>query len=224
MDDPSAKPIDYEALWKATVSHTSVLCSRDHIDLRLSGEYAGEDVFVEDLALASRRSWQSTHLWRYRRCRRSGTSNVLIRPKKGHRVEEVSHFREPRPARPGDCSECMSSNRASSLHLRSLAFARELYVWHRLKHPNVLSVEGFCIDEPALTKAWIATRWQANGHVREYLEHTKPDQAIRLKLASEHAPPSLPLIDISCRHWTPHRVFPICIPFRLRYATVISKR
>lgn len=76
------------------------------------------------------------------------------------------------------------------LHRRSLtplthctqALARELHVWHKLIHPNILQLEGFDYDENSLKSAWIATRWQSNGNILEYIEATKPDSEKRLKL------------------------------------------
>lgn len=65
------------------------------------------------------------------------------------------------------------------------SLARELDVWSKLSHPNILKLEGFYIDEHWLTDAWIATPWQDQGNISKYLEATRPALEIRLKLVSE---------------------------------------
>lgn len=64
------------------------------------------------------------------------------------------------------------------------AVARELDVWSRLDHKNILPLTGFYIDQSALESAWIVTPWQATGNVSDFIAATKPDQARRLQLVS----------------------------------------
>lgn len=64
------------------------------------------------------------------------------------------------------------------------ALARELGVWHKLVHPNILQLQGFYVEEPSLEAAWIATSWQANGNFLKYANARPLSQRERLKLAS----------------------------------------
>lgn len=66
--------------------------------------------------------------------------------------------------------------------MTSQALARELRIWNKLRHPNILPLKGFYFDKSSLKTAWIVTPWLDNGHVRKYLAVTKPDENTRLKL------------------------------------------
>lgn len=80
---------------------------------------------------------------------------------------------------------CISIRRLKFTPSKSLA--RELLVWSRLKHENILALEGFYFDESSLKTAWIATLWQENGNVMKFLATNKPGWRTRMGLASQNA-------------------------------------
>ena len=54
------------------------------------------------------------------------------------------------------------------LHLQLQSLAKELYIWSKLNHPNILGLEGFYVEDgrhPALVSKWIE-----NGSVIDYLK------------------------------------------------------
>lgn len=64
------------------------------------------------------------------------------------------------------------------------AFARELLIWNKAKHPNILPLNGFYFDDYYLNAAWLTTPWQSRGNLLKYLDVAKPDWEDRLKLVS----------------------------------------
>lgn len=82
-------------------------------------------------------------------------------------------------------SVCALGLLTSTLSNDFQALARELLVWSRMKHPNILGLEGFAYDENDLSIACIVTRWQENGNVFHYVSRTKPDLYRRLELVRE---------------------------------------
>lgn len=62
------------------------------------------------------------------------------------------------------------------------ALARELLIWSKLTHRNILPLGGFYLDEPSLKAAWIVTFWHDNGNMKQYLTVRNPDEKTRLQL------------------------------------------
>jgi len=58
---------------------------------------------------------------------------------------------------------------------------REIDVWARLNHPNVLRLIGFCLA-PDRSAAWIISSLCRNGNAQEYLKSTNPGEVNRVKL------------------------------------------
>lgn len=63
------------------------------------------------------------------------------------------------------------------------SLAREILVWSKMQHPNILPLLGFSFDETRLASAWIVTPWQQNGGVLRYIDSAKLDDVGKLKLA-----------------------------------------
>lgn len=55
-------------------------------------------------------------------------------------------------------------------------------MWAELRHPNILTFHGFCLDIENFEVADIITPWQWNGHLGHYIETNMPNQDGRLKL------------------------------------------
>lgn len=83
--------------------------------------------------------------------------------------------------------------------LKSLA--RELVVWNELKHPNILRLEGFYFEESSLKSAWIATLWQPQGNVLQYIASVVPSVVQRIKLVSNRIPVPDVLLTITDLHY-----------------------
>lgn len=66
--------------------------------------------------------------------------------------------------------------------MRSQALAREVRVWERVEHPNVLGLVGFYSDQTNFDIAWLLTEWQENGDVLVYIERTNANLEKRLQL------------------------------------------
>lgn len=62
------------------------------------------------------------------------------------------------------------------------ALARELVVWSRFKHPNVLPLSGFYYDDVNFTYACAVTEFQENGNILDYLIRVGPDVEILFKV------------------------------------------
>ncbi|KAG8955752.1 hypothetical protein FRC04_007743 [Tulasnella sp. 424] len=73
----------------------------------------------------------------------------------------------------------------SNLHLFPDAYwsnkrlARELKVWDKAKHPNILALLGFYLSDDYLC-ASLVSEYMANGNVKEYINECNPDLATRL--------------------------------------------
>lgn len=59
--------------------------------------------------------------------------------------------------------------------------ARELLVWSSFKHPNILALVGFCLDEDTAT-AWLISPYETGGDVAKYIKEEQPNYARRLEL------------------------------------------
>lgn len=59
--------------------------------------------------------------------------------------------------------------------------AREVNIWARFEHPNLLPLIGFCLDEE-MTTASLISPYEANGHIADYLEKNQSDERTRLQL------------------------------------------
>ncbi|KAG8906836.1 hypothetical protein FRB99_006011 [Tulasnella sp. 403] len=68
----------------------------------------------------------------------------------------------------------------------ALRFAREMLLWSKLRHPNILEFKGFYIDESAEI-AYFICPWMANGNVSEYLAGRPRNDAERLELVRDTA-------------------------------------
>ncbi|KAG8896808.1 hypothetical protein FRB99_008629, partial [Tulasnella sp. 403] len=68
----------------------------------------------------------------------------------------------------------------------ALALVRELEVWAKLDHPNVLPLVGFHLSS-GLDEAWLVSPYASNGNVFEYLERTNLGLDDRLELAKDTA-------------------------------------
>lgn len=101
--------------------------------------------------------------------------------------------------------------------------ARELRVWHELRHPNILPLEAFYLDEDSAMEAWIITLWQSNGNVMKYTASTGANEATRLKLVSHSSFSATILTDSRCRSSIPLEDLPIYTTFRLQSVTAISR-
>ncbi|KAG8894006.1 hypothetical protein FRB99_001576, partial [Tulasnella sp. 403] len=63
----------------------------------------------------------------------------------------------------------------------TLGLVKELEVWAKLDHPNVLPLVGFHLS-PRLDEAWLVSPYATNGNVFEYLERTNLGLDERLEL------------------------------------------
>ncbi|KAG8902343.1 hypothetical protein FRB99_004604, partial [Tulasnella sp. 403] len=68
----------------------------------------------------------------------------------------------------------------------ALALARELDVWAKLNHPNILPFTGFHLSA-GLEEAWLVSPYAKNGNVLKYIERTQPQMGARLQLAKDTA-------------------------------------
>ncbi|KIO22781.1 hypothetical protein M407DRAFT_216029, partial [Tulasnella calospora MUT 4182] len=59
--------------------------------------------------------------------------------------------------------------------------ARELTLWARLDHPNILGLLGFCLDE-SMSSAWLVSAFQSHGNISQYLQKARPSLMVRQKL------------------------------------------
>ncbi|KIO25362.1 hypothetical protein M407DRAFT_48892, partial [Tulasnella calospora MUT 4182] len=64
--------------------------------------------------------------------------------------------------------------------------ARELCIWARLKHPNILDLIGYCLNSQMTTARFISPL-MASGNIEEYLGHTQEpvSNSLRLKLLAD---------------------------------------
>ncbi|KIO24174.1 hypothetical protein M407DRAFT_26454 [Tulasnella calospora MUT 4182] len=69
----------------------------------------------------------------------------------------------------------------------AIHLARELRVWSRLKHPNVLKLIGYYLN-PQMTTARFISPFITNGNIDEYLEKTPGPvtDKLRLKLVGHY--------------------------------------
>lgn len=65
------------------------------------------------------------------------------------------------------------------------SLARELQIWSKFKHANILDLTGFYLDESSLAEASIATPWMKNGNLSQFLAARNPDWEVRLKLVRD---------------------------------------
>lgn len=63
------------------------------------------------------------------------------------------------------------------------ALARELRVWARLQHPNVLKLEGYHLD-PKMTTAWFISPFLDHGNIKQYLAEVEGTTQLALKLVN----------------------------------------
>ncbi|KAG8899704.1 hypothetical protein FRC00_001064, partial [Tulasnella sp. 408] len=61
--------------------------------------------------------------------------------------------------------------------------ARELHIWARVEHPNIIPLIGYCFDENSGTPLLISP-FMANGNVSAYITRTEPPIEQRLRLVS----------------------------------------
>ncbi|KAG8964315.1 hypothetical protein FRC05_003865 [Tulasnella sp. 425] len=61
--------------------------------------------------------------------------------------------------------------------------ARELQVWAKAKHPNILALLGFYLSDDYLC-AQLVSEYMANGNVKEYINKLQPDLATRLRFTN----------------------------------------
>ncbi|KAL5514082.1 hypothetical protein ACEPAG_2843 [Sanghuangporus baumii] len=83
---------------------------------------------------------------------------------------DVYQYRNPRNGLLYAVKEIVNVPR--SLTLPEVA-KKEYDVWHRLRHPNILQLEGIYLPPRALIPCFV-TRWQENGRVKNYVQD-KPD-------------------------------------------------
>lgn len=81
------------------------------------------------------------------------------------------------------CITCCSWSLRSDLPSQSLA--RELKVWAKFEHPNVLRLIGFCLDHD-MTTATLISPFQAYGHIADYIQKNDLDEMTRLELVGRH--------------------------------------
>ncbi|KAG8908802.1 hypothetical protein FRB99_003040 [Tulasnella sp. 403] len=104
-----------------------------------------------------------------------GSGTVHIAVLNGHRVA----VKKLRP----------SGGRYDRIHV-GIELIRELTVWTDLEHPNILSLVGFHLafaSDGAPEDAWLLSLHMPNGNIREYLQLTQPDDALRMQLAIDTA-------------------------------------
>lgn len=77
--------------------------------------------------------------------------------------------------------------------------AREMTVWSRLKHPNVLALLGFYLSAD-MGEALIICPWEPQGNIQEYLRQRCPDDHARLELVSSNASSRLLLVVLIRRY------------------------
>ncbi|KAG8891423.1 hypothetical protein FRB99_003601, partial [Tulasnella sp. 403] len=77
-------------------------------------------------------------------------------------------------------------NVLSTKLLLSKGLIRELAVWARLSHENVIPLIGFHLSEH-LDQAWLISPYMANGSVSDYLLGARPSEAKRRELALDTA-------------------------------------
>ncbi|KAG8955753.1 hypothetical protein FRC04_007744 [Tulasnella sp. 424] len=65
-------------------------------------------------------------------------------------------------------------------HWSDKRLARELKIWAKAKHPNILALLGFYFENDYLY-AHFVSEYMANGNVKEYINKFKPDLATRLR-------------------------------------------
>lgn len=65
--------------------------------------------------------------------------------------------------------------------LRPQRLVREVQVWSKLEHPNILSLIGFHLDANHHF-AWLISPYELNGNIFQFLSHAKPDIVVRLRL------------------------------------------
>lgn len=106
-------------------------------------------------------------------------------PKDAGRGEETSADRSERTAPSRRCRKPPLSIHASGyvgLTTRLKSLVRELTVWSRFQHPNVLGLLGFYFDEAEFTTACAVTEWQQNGDILSYVQRLNADLNRRLEL------------------------------------------
>ncbi|KAG8900396.1 hypothetical protein FRB99_006089 [Tulasnella sp. 403] len=69
------------------------------------------------------------------------------------------------------------------LHIK-ISLARELRVWERLTHPNILPLVGFVLDDD---NCWLISPYMPEGNIQHYLDTKKPLYSQRLALALDTA-------------------------------------
>ncbi|KAG8955132.1 hypothetical protein FRC04_009589 [Tulasnella sp. 424] len=83
--------------------------------------------------------------------------------------------------------KCLRTSGKSEERLSvAIALARELRVWARLKHPNILRLEGYYLD-PEMTTAWFISAFLEHGNLKYYLAETNGTTELALKLITDTA-------------------------------------
>lgn len=101
------------------------------------------------------------------------------------------------------------------------AFARELLVWERLSHFNLLPLLAFRFDSTDGLLQFISP-YAEPGNVSRYLKNTNPDMTTRLQLVRRRLPPNFSEFTASTlSHWIPQRGSRICT--KERHVMGISK-
>ncbi|KIO17520.1 hypothetical protein M407DRAFT_48775, partial [Tulasnella calospora MUT 4182] len=62
--------------------------------------------------------------------------------------------------------------------------ARELRIWARLQHPNILRLEGYHLD-PNMTTAWFISPFLDHGNIKNYLAEVEGTTQLALKLITD---------------------------------------
>ncbi|KAG8944715.1 hypothetical protein FRC04_001614 [Tulasnella sp. 424] len=65
-------------------------------------------------------------------------------------------------------------------HWSNKRLVRELKVWAKAKHPNILELLGFYLSDDHLCARFVSA-YMANGNVKEYIGRLQPDVATRLR-------------------------------------------
>ena len=65
-------------------------------------------------------------------------------------------------------------------------FEREVYVWHDLRHPNVLPLLGLTCSENGYPM--FISEWMSNGDAFAYIKSTNPPPETLLRLVSIFVP------------------------------------
>lgn len=130
----------------------------------------------------------------------------------------------------GTSSRCSGTFKARSVvgpptnnHQR---LARELRIWARLDHPNILRLIGYYLS-PDMVTAQLISPLAQHGHLGEYITRSKPSQEKRMELVNEnrYVHTRVHLADRAVtRFWTSHVGSNTCTPFNHLSAIAISRR